>query len=371
MRLAKVTTAILAALAVTACSSNNRERAQGDFDYTQAQTSADLKAPSGLELPANSDSYEIPVGENSSGPVGQDVNVTAPIQVRPIAAGSRVDENETQVRVFFDEVEDFDNIAAQVWQALETTLTELGVSTSNEQTETLLQTDWIAPEVVFAAIDSDADDGWSWWPFGDDEVEQVRPAYYQFVVTMNTEPHGRTTSLLVDTIAFKRPGTQQQMPTAKAQRNAETLFLNAVITEVNRMQQRHVIERQRSGISTELGFNADGDPAYIIDSDFESAWAVTGLMLEALNFDVDDLNKSSGRYYVSYEKPSSGFLSALWGSSNDLELPLAETDYQVVLIEQGERTSLTIEQNGEALPANVVSDMFATIAEQIKQQSMR
>ncbi len=64
--------------------------------------------------------------------------------------------------------------------------------------------------------------------------------------------------------------------------------------------------------------NADGEPVVKLSLPFERAWASVGSALKKADFDVVDLNRSEGLYYVAYhpeeDKEKPGFFSRMFGA---------------------------------------------------------
>lgn len=367
MRFSEVGITLLAVSVLAACSSAQREQPEGNFDYLETSTIQPLTAPANLFVPKSQTVYSIPNQDAiaSDGVTGAQVNVTAPIQVRAVAAGSRVEEGENVTRVYFDEVEDFDELAPSVWRGITKTVEKLDTEAVNQSEGEFLETGWLTTETT---IEKDEQPFWNL--LADDEA--VLETRQKFMITQDTAPHGRTSSVTVELTEITQTfdGETIDETPLLARRNSEATMLNSIISEVLLEQQQTARVRKEEGIDVELGFNSDGDAAFIVDTDFETAWTLTAATFEELGFVVDDLNKTDGRYYLEYEADGGMFSGlAFWRSGNAGSVDLAEGEYEVVVIEQEDQVSVTLEQDGEALSPAEADTVFPAFADEFNRQS--
>ncbi|MDC0602105.1 outer membrane protein assembly factor BamC, partial [Aliiglaciecola sp.] len=118
-----------------------------------------------------------------------------------------------------------------------------------------------------------------------------------------------------------------------------------------------------SGYSMEMGFNADGDPAYVVSGDYDVVWPRLLLVLRKLGFNVKDLDKSNGLLFVNYGGSDSSWWEG-WFNKDAKALDLDKTDYRIQVKKQGAKTSVTLLDN-ESTPfeVNKVTEIFPAFSE--------
>lgn len=363
MKLTRVATVVAAATALSACSSGPKEQASGDFDYAQMNQPSALVVPSELEAPETESDYEVPANQIAAGNVGADVNVMSPRLVRPVALGSRVLENEQQTTVYFDVVDGMGGAVVDfVWRAAENVLQR-----RNIQWQQVDQTTWLS-EPVTRAMELEAEDS-SFWDFGENSTRRLERSY-RYQLSQDPASHGRTTSLTIDLkdVTEKRDGKAQPM-SELLQTNTEVALLNAVISEVNRLQQEGVIAEGNQVVPLTLATNNKQQPAFIIGMSFENAWPLTGLALDQIGLMVDDLNRDAGTYFVEYSKPDSGFL--FMGGDDYEALDIEEGEYEVRLVEYNDDTSMTVLRDGEVVSEAWLKAIENAFADALQEQNQR
>lgn len=362
MKFTRVAAAVAAAVVVSACSSNNNERASGDFDYVQDSQPSALQVPADLEQPQNKSGYKVP-NADVDGPVGEQVNVTAPDLIRPIALGSRVLENEQQSTVYFDVVEGMDQpIVESVWLAAERVLQRHQLQWQQSGANT-----WVT-ETVSRTDQLEIEDA-NFWSFEGD-ANKTLEREFRYQLTQQPAEHGRTTALTVELVDAQQTleGRQRSVP-ALTQSNLEVELVNKVISELNRLHQEKVQERSGTEVPLRIATNTSQQPAFIVGKSFENAWPLTGQALEQIGLIIDDLNRDAGTYFVEYSEPDSGFLFI--GGDDYEPLAIAEGEYEVRLVEFDDDTSVTILQEGEPLSAETLASLQQAFQQALQQQNQR
>lgn len=360
MKLSRLAWMGVAAVVVTGCSSVEKERASGGFEYVNIQPTATLNIPGDLEDPERGAQYRIPDTDISSAPIGKRVNITAPQQVRPIGLGSRVLETETETRVYFDIVDGMgDSVTEFVRQATIDVLER-----RNIEWEEIDENRWVTEQMT---VQQSVDGEGGFLGFGG-ESDSIRERTFRYEVSQETESHQRSTALRVDVNDFTQVIEGEQKKVAPlVVRNLETDLLNAIISEVNRKQQLAVAREKAEGIDTRLSKAAEGHSVFIVEDDFEQAWPLVNLALEDIGFEVEDLNRETGTYFVEYSEPGGGFLF-IGGDDYD-DLGIAEGEYEFRLLEDGEDTSVTVYQDDEIVSDEWVNQVFEAFKNAVKQQS--
>ncbi|RUO81463.1 hypothetical protein CWI84_01510 [Idiomarina tyrosinivorans] len=361
MKLSKVAVIVALSAIVGACSSTDLQQVQGKADYVTEQQLPDLKIAKGLAAPNTRDDYNIPKPSNNNAPIGDDVNVMAPVQVRPLALGSQTSETDGAVDASFDLVDGMgDSIAGFVWGATETVLDRLDIAVDEQQMLKQIRT---GRATYISRI---ADDNQPYFTFVKDASSFPNSSTMNFVIQFDTAAHGRSTEIVISAENFQHHGPQA-VADEYVKHNAAATLLNDIISEVNREHQLNLKTRLKNGLDVERGFNADGEPAYIIDSDFDSAWSVLEPALNQSGFVVSDLNRETGVYYTDYAEPDSGFLS--FGSDDYADYGIAEGEYEFRMIEQGTRVSVTVWYNDKVVDSAWINKVFQGLSTAIKAQS--
>lgn len=350
---------ICAALVLSACSSSgSRERTSGDYEYMKAQQkSADLKVPDELERPTRSNRYDLPSIETSSSTkalVGKDVRISSPRLVLPLVTGSHVEEGNEGATVMFDQVDDNRSLDKTIWDKVLSYLeqNDIGVESFDRQNNILL-TDWV---VTRTEVDT------SWYSFSDKIIEKAK----KYKLSLNVAPHGRTASLsseIVDYIDENGNATFSSLDPF-TQRTGEVEFINYIIEEYDfgvRLAKSERIAKIRNGFTSELGFNASGDSAMIINAAYNDAWPRLLLVLRKMGFDVIDLDQSSGIMFVLYGGADQGFWAGLFAEET---LLLDKDNYRLFVQRAGEKTSITFKSDENVtFNAKQTSDIFPAFQE--------
>ena len=328
------------------------------YPHINSTQSPLIKVPDGMSTPHYSDEYAIPElnGEARAGNLGESLDISSPKLIRPVVTGSRIVEGSREAVVQFDKVNDEVPLDTAIWNSLISYLDERGIGVVEfEKDSQLLKTDWMI-------IEDDAESPWYSWTKTDRTVGQ------RFEFKLDLKPHGRSATLhskLVDYLETVNEDVIADIPNSQVRRN-EIEVLNSVISHYEKQLRLADIRRIREiqqGVPTELGFNADGDAAYLVSADYDVTWPRLLLVLRKLGFDVKDLDKSTGLIDATFSGSDEGWWSGLFSSSE--KLPLEEgADYRVFVNQQGGKTSVTLKDlNNDALSASVISEMYQSFAD--------
>lgn len=343
----------LSVVVASGCSFTPQEQADGGFEYTEAKLTDGLRSAPNKGLPAPSNRFEVPEVDQNL-PIGPQVNIQAPVLVRPTAAGSRIDESEQRIRIYFDELEDMSDLPTFVWQGVNKALEQRGITVVESVPEQRLTTGPVRSEREVS----------------EDDLMLVTER--QFEITQLTPDHGRTTAIDVNVIASKESGAGAgRQPSIIADRNAAAMLLNDIVNEIAIAQQENrIFNRANQEVIATAGFNADGFPAIVVESDFDTVWALMGQALPELGFSIDDLNQSTGQYFTEYSKGSKGISSlAFWRDEVEGKLDIADGDYMVRVTGDNEATTVTFHYNDQPLSAAEVNRIYAPIAAALRRQN--
>lgn len=350
----------LTVLALAGCTTSlERRQASGGFEYINAKQSQPLTIPAELDQPNYSSEFAIPkVGDQADmDALGQRVDVRPPLQVLPLAAGTRVQEDGEAITVVIETTDDERNLASDINQALIGYLGEREIAIASNQNG-LITTDWIENEEEIST---------SWWR--PDEIYLVRQRY-QFDTQI--KDHGRSGSVSISVLEHQEGLNDIDdsiVLTDSDKRRYAIDMLNGAISYFNyeRKKQNALREiKEGRGFKSELGEDADGNSAFIAKAPFEQVWRRMQHLLPAMGFQIRDLDRQLGMLFVEYEH-SSGFWQNLWG--NEDALPLEDGAYRVKLVEQEDTTTVTFfDADAEPLSSEQVAQMAVTFRELVQKE---
>lgn len=343
---------------LTACSSlEEREIASGSFDYVKEQPGQKIKIPEDVDSPRFNDAYKLPdLGENAPiNTTGKNLSVVSPSLVLAVVTGSHIEEGSKDAIVWFDQVDDTLPLDTAVWNSLIRFLEIEGIGVEMfDKDNQRLTTDWVV-------MDESDDSKWYSWSTSERTVGQ------RFEFTLDKKPHGRTAGLSVELVDYREKVNAQstEITIAKDKRRNEVDVLNRVVknyefeTKVANVKRFRQI---REGLQMDLGFDSDGEPAFVVDADYEITWPRLLLVLRKLGFDVKDYDKSNGLLFVKYNGAEDGWWSNIWSSDKN-EMKLDTEEYRIKVASAGKKTSVTLlDDESNPFPVNKLTDLFPTFS---------
>ncbi|CAI8152236.1 MAG: Outer membrane protein assembly factor BamC [Pseudidiomarina mangrovi] len=349
MKVSAVTLTSLVVVLMSGCSFTPKEQASGSFDYVAAQAQQPITPAPDLTLPATRDTYAIPPVDGQRD-IGANVNIMAPVLVWPTAAGSRVEEADAQVRVHFDELEGTSDLPALIWAASLERLQADGIAVQTQQVQQRIETGWVTAQKTI----------------GDEELEVITER--RFAIEFEVPAHGRTVAVAVNLLEKKESGAGADLrPGLVDDRNQAALLLNSLINEVAVRLVSTQKQISPDTYTVSAGFDGNGYAALLVDTSFINTWTMVGLVLPELGFTVDDLNQSTGRYYVSYNSEESVLGSLAFWRDNP-SLALTSGDYEILVTGDQTATSITFYRAGQPLPAAEVNALYAPFAAEFRRQ---
>ena len=343
---------------LSACSSyENRQVASGGFEYLEEAKSGKLQIPENKDNPEFSNEYQLPtLGDKAPTELlGNKLSVRSPQLVLPLVTGSHITEGNREAVVWFDQVDDSQSLDTTIWNSLLNFLEEQGIGVvSFDKDNQLLVSDWMVIENI-------EESAWYSWTKTERSIGQ------RFEFRLEVKPHGRSAALKVKLKDYLETVNEQVIADIDEStvRLKEIEILNSVISHYAkqiRIADARRLRQIQQGLKLELGFNADGDPAYLVDASYDIAWPRLLLVLRKLGFNVKDLDKSNGLLFVNYTGSDSGWWSSIWSDAG--ELPLEHDEYRLKVAQQGQKTSITFQDNeSNPLSSQLVADLFTPIAE--------
>lgn len=331
----------LLTLAVTACSNVNKFQAEGDFDYVKNNEAKELTIPAGLQKPKQKNEYYVPEVAASNAPVGEEMDIRAPSLVIPMAASSRIEADDGEAQVWFDQVIEDQVLLDFIRNAVKSQLASDNVKLTAVGNDNLVfESDW---------YNTDKESGF--WLFK--EIEETES--HRFKYTLETKPHGRSVAINVDLIDYKKTSLTDTTNDINSieQHRAEMAMLNTLIGEVDyqyRVYSHKVLQTKAKQIDIELSSTKDNVPALLANMDLDSLWSNIPTFFRENGLEVTDLNESKYIYFTTYTKPEQGFWDSLWNDEKPT-LDLAEGKYKFVFKASENKTLITIfNEQDESLP---------------------
>lgn len=357
-----VATAVIAAVG---CSSQ-RDQAQGNFDYLSTEERGALLVPEGMTPVVQHPDFVIPQGANYQGPLGSRQSIRSPRQVMPLVPGSRIEEGSREARIWFDAIEDMNNVADWVWEELTALLEEREIPLEEVSERSRIVTGIIEQEQGTRSR------GGFWAGLRRDRIQFT--STHRLTIDMQAPSHGRTASLDVNAsdINWYEDGRSAEQP-AYFQRELEASFLNALAMRMQRNFEQQRVAEARATRTLRHAENPRGEPAYALDVSFDAGWVMMPGVFEYLGFVVEDLSQTDGIYYVNYQPGGRpGFFSrlAFWRSEDRgmLGLPRGD-DYQFEIDEVDGVFYIVIRYQGEVLDEETMDELFPVFAEAFSEHS--
>lgn len=326
------------------------------YQYIKSTQQAPLKLPENAESPRYTDEYRVPdLGGNAQRTeFGEVLDISSPSLVLPVVSGSRVVAGTREAVVQFDQVDDSQPLDVAIWNSLINYLDDRGIGVVDfDNDNQTLKTDWMI-------IEPEDDSPWYSWSKTERSIGQ------RFEFKLDVKPHGRSAELyvnLVDYLETIEDEVKAEISDAQTRRN-EVDILNSVISHYEtqlRIADARRLKQIQTGVDMQLGFNANGDSAYIVDANYDVAWPRLLLVLRKLGFNVKDLDKSTGLIFVSYAGTDDGWWSGLFGGKD--ELPIEKKDYRIIASPQGGVTSVTWKDaENSLLSAKTITEIFDPFA---------
>jgi len=344
----------LLSVAMIGCSSINQKQAEGGFDYTEISESEPIVVPKDLTPVRTRSDFAISDNINQDGPIGKEMDIRAPSLVLPVATSTRVEENNTKAKVWFDQVLDDRDLLDFIIKAIREELASKTVEVSSlveDGNVFTLGTDWVHDEKISGI-----------WGF--EEIEMTESAKFGF--TLEKRPHGRSVALTVDLTDYMKTdetgGHRNINPIDKER--MEKKLLNLIIEEVDYqyrlVQRENRLLRANQKLVT-IGTNNVDEPAFVVEMATDLLWNNMPVFFDDYGFTVADLDETKRIYFVDFEQPEISLWDKMWGEEAPvIDLPNAR--YQFVLAPNGEQTTVTLyNENGDVLTLDVLERIFGVI----------
>lgn len=343
---------VLATLLVSGCSMWTTPETTKSVE---TKTINELAVPEGLTPPNKPGQFDIPPGV-VSGAVGEAVELRAPMQVLAVSTNARVEEDDKEVRVFFERNEFTGDLMAH----LKTNLTNFFALNDINVTEdgnNGWQTDWVSQY-----------EETGWWFWKSQELTQQT----KFQVSLEPKVHGRTVGLHVTMLHHKYAQAEQSITTI-AQRREEVHFLNRMIDHLAtiEMDQIRAVKAKLPDVMLTRAINEKDEAILLTTQPIDVAWNQLELLFEQVSLTVTDLNRTEYVYYVNFAKPEAGFWGSIWGGDEKPVLPIAEGEYQLHLSKTDKGTAIKWrDKDGKPLNQEQVYAIYDVFVAAIRQAKL-
>ena len=334
----------LLSIAIAGCTTINSKQAEGSFDYLSHKPGKTLQIPVELDPPQYVDDYAISQKANSTGLVGENLDIRSPALVLPIAEASRIVLKESTTTVWFDKVFEDKDLPELIHKGLTEVLKRENATVTKEDENTYVS-DWFLKENIIDRL-----------IFDDlDSVESMK-----FKYTYDVKPHRRSLALHVELIDYMKTdnegGSKEIAPIDK--KRAEVSMLNQVISQIDydyRFEQQKQRLAKASKNLVVVGTNEKDEAAYIVEMDLDILWDSMTLFFGDYGFKITDLNENKFIYYVDFDEPELGIWDALWGPDVEaVDVKYAKYQFQLTRIDKKHSAVTLYDENGKALSMQTI-----------------
>ncbi len=341
---------------LSGCSSmQSRTTNNSSVDYSTHDERIEMRLADGLESPSFKSNYVIPE-VNADGVTGKNISVVSPNLVMPLLKNTFIQEGSQDAVINIDRINDNVPLEQTVWRLVRYYLTanELKEAKFDESSQTLT-TDWIVltPQAFIEVAE--------------DEDTTASEVSGKFSFTFNIKEHKR--SGLISTRLIDIDGSDNGI----SKRNLEVNMLNDVLAlEAKRLRKEQELRRDemKKGIAVTLGFDGNGESAFIVDAEFDISWVRFLSALKTLGFTIDDRDSSAGTIYAKYNGGESSFFGSLIGSEDDL--PIDKQTYHIQLGDLGKKTTIAfLDDENIPMSAKFMSDIHQAFADSMADDSLK
>lgn len=337
-----------------------RKQANRDFDYRDVKlSSAPFKVPQNLAAPAFSSDFVIPPlkADAATGSVGPNVDVRPPAQLLNIVPGSRAEAGKQDVTMWYTARAVDQKIESEIWSMLFNFLASRGVAVANLDLQNrVLETDWFTSNSLMK----------QWDPKADEEYKLRQR--YRFAIVNDASRH--RAGLNIQLIAHEAyvDGDRDTAPLTDLERRRYCVrALNQVSLYIDQRLKARQQQVKQSGLGLRLGFDDNGQPAWIAQANFDTTWQRVLQMLPKLRFSVEKRQHALGLIEVKYDDPSASY----WQEQGLTPFQLDSGTYRVQLGEMADnKTSITLlDEDKKLVNSSVISQIYVTLSQALGSQA--
>lgn len=316
----------------------------------------ELQIPAGLKAQRRPAQFDIPQAV-AQGQRPEELDLRAPMQVLALSTNAHVEEDEKDVRIWFERNEYTGDLLPYLQKNIAEFFAKQQVP-MQQVDATHWQTGWV-PQY--------RETGWWLWK-GQELTQEAR-----FEISLEPKPHGRTVAMTSRLLELRYMDTEQKL-TAIAQRREEVNFLNRIVDQVATVELASIKEARAKLPDHTLvrGNTEEGEPVLASKQDIDTTWSQLELLLEKVSLNVTDMNQTDYVYFVKYTKPDAGFWASLWSSGPNLELPLQEDgEYQLKLQKTSDGTVIhVLDSAGKPLAPETLDKVYQVFGDAIREHKL-
>ncbi|WP_251360028.1 outer membrane protein assembly factor BamC [Kangiella sp. TOML190] len=336
-----VNLSFLSLLSLSGCSwfSANDGREDIDEAYLNSRQEQALQIPADVSEIQLDDHYKIPEGAVivNRDPKGQALTIEPPQLLLTSGDGVREDPDAPNPTVW---LRGNSSRLAEFFQGFATANQIKTVATGSQR----LETDWL----------SDEDEGLA-EGLGAYNIDGQRHKFDLSLVAESANEFGVQSRH----VASEQYLDGQWVPVETSKRVAKQ-FLNQFIGYYDGIRDKEARARilAEGNIDTRLGTNPAGHIAIVSGRDLDAVWGRTPAVLEFLNLNLTDRDKSINTFYFQVPEEE-GFFSGLFGSEEEAKVDLATGSYLMELEPKGSGTSITFKtEQGDLLDPSLVGKLY-------------
>ncbi len=348
---------VLLAMLAGCSSPESRKQAVKSFDYLDASLATPLTTEGVGEL-AQDPTYKIPaIGSGARADyLGQKVDIRSPSQVLPILQGTYVNESADRVTVTFTEAVRGGTVKDDVWTLMLNFLAQQNVATlSLDKERGEMVSDYFVFDESFGSF-------WS-------KTHYRSKEQYKFYLSESASARSASLGVELLDVTESIDGDVNKEALTTAEKNRyETNMINRLLVFALAEHQRLAGAAQTADnrVPIELGFDANGLPAWLTTVEYEKVWNKLPLALAALNFEQEASNKTLGFYRMSFKQPSEKF----WKEQGVRRFDLDKGDYlfQLGQSQDGQTLVTIFDKDKKPLSVQQVSSIYLSIADLMQKQ---
>ncbi len=304
-------------------------------DYLEAQESADIVLPEGMTAENIRNDYPIPeLALSQVLPAKFEVPRVEPLDTVDNKGSVRVQRFEQQQWILINAS------PSEVWPLVSNFLLTNNIALATaDGTLGLIETDWLSSSLIDTSVLADIDLANLTFSKNSERRPNTPSIKEQFRFKLKAGVQENTTEIA---ITQRSVAANESVATAPSWSQTSSLKIREdnmvkLLSEhlaSSPSQPSHSLLAQGIGSASRviLHYDADGRPYLALYLPFDRAWASLGLALRKASFEVSDLNRSAGVYYV-YSVPKAkkakkrGFFKRVLGIDKDQQpLPDNEID---------------------------------------------
>lgn len=343
-----ISLAVSTALVLSACATTDGTE---DIDdrYMRSQKGPELQIPPGASEVKVTDSYRVPEGVviTSRDAKGKQLSLEPPQLLLVAGDGVWEDAEREQPTVWVR------GDSEQLVTYIQRFMKAQNIS-YQEPSATSVTTDWIA----------DSDENQVSEHLGTYSVDGERHKFSLSIV--ETKPN--EVALQARHLAYQQNLDDNWTEVDTSNRVAKQ-FLNYFIGYFDSERTREARQRilQEAKIDVELGYNDQGSLALVTDREFLAVWDQLPRVLESLNLEITDRDRSERAYYFRVNEPEDGFWS-WFGDSEDAKIDLEPGDYQIKIsdLNVGGVSISFFGAEGDVLDSSTVTRIYPEFSAEFK-----